>query len=461
MSTIDPRPEPLPQRVADSINRDDLPLIDDRSRMRYVMNNLLLHIHPSRVNKASLKFTYTWGLGGLSIMLLVFLVVTGIMLMFVYTPTPEKAYEDMLRLQTEVNYGQFVRNLHHWSGNLLVVVTFLHMLRVFFTGGLRPPREFNWVLGVILLLLVIAANFTGYLLPWDQLAYWAVTVGVSLLSYVPLVGEPLGNFILGGPEVSGATLTNFYGLHVAIIPMLIFLIGSFHIWRVRKDSLTIPRDLDENKPNRIEKVPTMPHLVSIELVFALVMIALLVLWASWVNAPLEEAADPNHSPNPAKAAWYLMGLQELLLHFHPVIAAIVIPAMGLGALVVFPYLRFDSDTEGIWFRSRKGRLLAWTAAITALIVTPLLVILDEYVIDFTEMLPTLPTLVSNGLLPLMILLVLFLLYGAVMRSAFRANRDETRQALFVLLVVSFIVLTVIGEVFRGEGMALIWPWEVA
>jgi menaquinol-cytochrome c reductase cytochrome b subunit len=161
MTTIDPRPDALPQRVADSINRDDLPLKDDRSRLRYVMNNLLLHIHPSRVNKASLKFTYTFGLGGLSIFLLMVLVGTGIMLMFVYTPSTATAYNDMLKLQTEVNFGQFIRNLHHWSGNLLVVVTFLHLLRVFFTGGLRPPREFNWVLGVILFLLVVVANFTA------------------------------------------------------------------------------------------------------------------------------------------------------------------------------------------------------------------------------------------------------------------------------------------------------------
>lgn len=460
MMTIDPRPDAIPQRVADSINRDDLPLTDERSRLKYVMNNLILHIHPSRTNKASLKYTYTWGLGGLSILLLIVLVGTGIMLMFVYTPSAATAYSDMLRLQTEVNYGQFIRNVHHWSGNLLVIVAFLHMLRVFFTGGLRPPREFNWVLGVILLLLVVVANFTGYLLPWDQLAYWAVTVGASLLSYIPLIGEGLAHFILGGPEVSGATLTNFYGLHVAIIPMTIFFIASFHIWRVRKDGLTVPRDIESEKAVKLEKVPTLPHLVSIEFVFALVMLALLVAWASFINAPLEAAADPNHSPNPAKAAWYFMGIQELLLHFHPVIGAIVIPTLGLGVLVAFPYLRFDSDSEGVWFRSRRGRRMVWFAAGTAFVITPTLVILDEAVIDFTAMLPTLPTLVSNGLLPLMILMLGFLLYGAAIQVAFRANRDETRQALFVLLVVGFVILTVIGVAFRGEGMVLMWPWEV-
>lgn len=460
MSTIDPRPDELPQRIADSVNRDEFPLDNNRNRLRYVMNNLVLHIHPSRVSKRSLKFTYTWGLGGLSILLLAVLVGTGIMLMFVYTPTPEIAYNDMIALQTEVMFGQLIRNIHHWSGNLLVVVTFLHLLRVFFTGGFRPPREFNWVLGVILLLLVVGANFTGYLLPWDQLAYWAVTVGASLLSYIPFVGDGIAEFILGGPEVSGATLLNFYGLHIAIIPMLIFFVASFHIWRVRKDTISEPRNIDEEVSSRVERVPTLPYLVSIELVFALVVMALILVWSVSINAPLESAADPNHSPNPAKAAWYFMGIQELLMHFHPMFGAIVIPTLGLVTLVAFPYLRFDTDSQGIWFRSRKGRVMAWVAMITSLIVTPLLVVLDEYWIDLPAWLPTLPTDVSNGWIPLAFVLVSLGIFYWFMKILFRATRDEARQALFIVLVVAFIILTIIGVAFRGEGMALMLPWEV-
>jgi quinol-cytochrome oxidoreductase complex cytochrome b subunit len=456
----DPRPERIESRIRESIERDDLPLGDDRSRMRYVMNNLVLHIHPSKVARPTLQFTYTWGLGGLAILLFTLLVVTGVMLMFVYTPSPETAYNDMLALQTEVQFGQLVRNLHHWSGNLLVIVGVLHLLRVFFTGGFHPPREFNWVLGVVLLLLIVGANFTGYLLPWDQLAYWAVTVGSSLLTYIPVIGEGLSNLILGGPEVGAATLTNFYGLHIAIIPLALAMIVSFHIWRVRKDTLTIPRKLDEPPTDRIEKVTTIPHLVSIELVFALVMIALILLWAAWVNAPLEAAANPDHSPNPAKAAWYFMGLQELLLHFHPFFAAIVIPGLGLAGLMLFPYLRFDRNTEGIWFRSRKGRWLALVGALTGLIITPLLVILDEYLVDLPVLLPSLPTIISNGWVPLAALLLLLIIFYALVKGIARATHDETRLSVFVLLATAFLVLTIIGIAFRGEGMALMWPWEV-
>ncbi|MBN1565652.1 MAG: cytochrome b N-terminal domain-containing protein [Anaerolineae bacterium] len=460
MTVQDPRPESLPNRVIDSIQRDDLPLQDDRSRMKFVMNNLVLHIHPAKVSKPALKFTYTWGLGGLAILLVMLLVMTGVMLMFAYTPTPASAYNDMLRLKTDVYFGSLIRNLHHWSGNLLVVVAFLHMLRVFYTGGFRPPREFNWVLGIVLLLLVVAANFTGYLLPWDQLAYWAVTVGTSLLDYIPVIGPAISRLILGGPEVSGATLTNFYGLHVAIIPLMLFFIISFHIWRVRKDTLSNPRNLDEEPASRIEKVTTIPHLVSIEFVFALVMLALIITWASWVNAPLEEAANPDHSPNPAKAAWYFMGLQELLLHFHPVFGAIILPSLALLSMSILPYLRFDTDSEGVWFRSHKGRRTALVGAITGIIGAPILVLMDEYVIDLPGLLPSLPTFISNGWIPLAILLLLIYLYYEVVRRMFKASACEMRQSIFTLLVVSFVMLTVIGVAFRGEGMALMWPWEV-
>lgn len=462
--TPDPRPEDVKQRIWESIQRDELPPRDDRERMRVVMNNLVLHLHPSKVAKPTLKFTYTWGLGGLALLLVALLAVTGVMLMFVYTPSPDSAYQDMLSLQTEIPFGQLIRNLHHWSGNLLVIVAFLHMLRVFFTGGFRTPREFNWILGLGLLLLVVAANFTGYLLPWDQLAYWAVTVGSSLLSYIPVIGEGLRNFLLGGPEVGAATLTNFYGLHVAIIPLVLIGIASFHIWRVRKDTLTIPHTLegkiDGAQNNQVEKVTTLPHLVSRELAFALVMTGAILLWSVWLNAPLEAAANPDHSPNPAKAAWYFMGLQELLLHFHPVFGAIIIPVLGLGALAFLPYQRFDLSAEGVWFRSRKGRRMALVGTLTALVAVPLLIVLDEYVLDLPGLMPSLPTIISNGWIPLAALLLLLLGYYEGMQHLFKASACETRQSVFVLLVTSFVVLTIIGVAFRGEGMALRLPWEV-
>ncbi len=456
----DTRPPSLTQRIASSIKRGDFPPQDERGRLRYVMDNLVLHLHPTKVNARALKFSYTWGLGGLALLLLSILVITGVLLLFVYTPTPDQAYDDILSLQTEVMFGQLIRNLHHWSGNALLVVAVLHLLRVFFTGAFGTPREFNWQLGLILLLLVVAANFTGYLLPWDQLAYWAVTVGTNLLGYVPLVGDQLISFALGGPEVDAPTLTRFYALHIALVPLGLFGIASFHIWRVRKDGFSIPRNLDEQPAASQHKVTTIPHLLSIEFIFALVMIAILLVWSVGVNAPLEEAANPSHSPNPAKAAWYFMGLQELLLHFHPVFGAIVIPLLGLGTLALLPYLDRDMSSEGIWFRSRKGRYLALLGAVVGLVFTPTLVLLDEYIVSLPDLMPSLPTALSNGWIPLAGLLLGLWLYYESIRTVFHAKACEARQSVFVLLLVGFVVLTVIGIWFRGEGMALMWPWEI-
>jgi quinol-cytochrome oxidoreductase complex cytochrome b subunit len=452
---LDDKPS-LFARVRRSIQRDPLPPNSDRDRMKMVMNSLILHIHPSKVSKPALKFSYTFGLGGLLLLLAAILAVTGVLLIFVYTPSPDAAYESMIALQTEVYFGNLVRNLHHWSGNLMVVVGVLHLLRVFYTAGFTAPREFNWAMGIALLLLIIAANFTGYLLPWDQLAYWAVTVGTSLLGYVPLLGDPLTRLLLGGPEVGAATLTNFYGLHIALIPLAIFGIVSFHIWRVRKDTITVPRRINQEVDK--SRVTTMPHLVSIEFVFALVWLALLITWSVLVNAPLESAANPAHSPNPAKAAWYFMGFQELLLHFHPVFGAIIIPGLGLLALFLLPYLDQDMDTAGIWFRSLKGRWLAGVGFAIGVLGTVGFVLLDEYWLDLPGWLPFLPGSISNGWVPLAALSLFVIGFHEIVKASGSRN-CEARQAVFTLLLASFITLTVVGIFFRGEGMALVLPWS--
>jgi len=446
----------LLSRIRGSIQRAPFPPEDDRSRMKIVLDSLILHIHPPKVSRSALKFNYTFGLGGLLILLSAVLAITGVLLLFVYTPSPDEAYQSMVAIQTIIPYGNLIRNLHHWSGNLMVVVGVLHLLRVFYTAGFTRPREFNWVMGIGLLLLIVGANFTGYLLPWDQLAFWAVTVGTSLLDYLPVIGDSLTRLLLGGAEVGAATLTNFYGLHIALIPLGIFALVSFHIWRVRKDTITVPRKIDQ--PVDSEKLTTIPHLVSIEFVFALVWLALLITWSAFVNAPLESAADPAHSPNPAKAAWYFMGFQELLLHFHPLFGAIVIPGLGLAALLLIPYLDQDMETVGIWFRSEKGRALSRFSFLLGMAATFGFVWLDEVWLDFPGWLPFLPSYLSNGWIPLAFIL-LILICNLEGLKILGATNCEARQALFTLLLASFITLTLIGIFMRGEGMTLILPWS--
>jgi quinol-cytochrome oxidoreductase complex cytochrome b subunit len=210
--------------------------------------NIFFHLHPVKVSRKSLKWSYSFGLGVISAIIFLELSLTGILLMFYYAPTLERAYSYITTLQTLVPFGQLLRNLHRWGAHLMVIAVVFHMVRVFYTGAYKPPRQFNWVVGVVLLILTLGASFTGYLLPWDQLAFWAITVGTSVASYAPGAGPTMKNFLLGGPEVGQEALTRFYALHIAIIPAGIALITSLHIWRVRKDGGLAANELpDEEK----------------------------------------------------------------------------------------------------------------------------------------------------------------------------------------------------------------------
>ncbi|HZD23901.1 MAG TPA: selenite/tellurite reduction operon b-type cytochrome ExtP [Acidimicrobiia bacterium] len=227
-------------QVAESIMRPGSPFKQGysdspRNRSYVVMNNVLYHLHPVKVKRHGVKLSYTLCLGGLSFFLFILLTITGIFLMFYYTPTAERAYADIETLSTGVAFGSLVRDMHRWGAHLMVLSVFLHMSRVFYHGAYKPPREFNWVVGVILLLLTLLLSFSGYLLPWDQLALWAVTVGTNMAGYVPVIGNQVKFALLAGVEVNAATLLRFYVLHVLAFPFIIVLFMAVHFWRVRKD----------------------------------------------------------------------------------------------------------------------------------------------------------------------------------------------------------------------------------
>lgn len=205
----------------------------DRSLV--MTSNVFFHLHPVKVSRKSVKWSYSFGLGIISIILFGVLVWTGILLMLYYVPSIERAYPTMKEIQFSVPLGQFTRNMHRWSAHGMVLIVILHMARVFYTGAYKPPREFNWIIGVFLLLLTLFASFTGYLLPWDQLAYWAITVGTNISAYAPIIGATVQEILLGGTEVGQNALIRFYTLHIAILPLIITLLVSVHIWRVRKD----------------------------------------------------------------------------------------------------------------------------------------------------------------------------------------------------------------------------------
>jgi quinol-cytochrome oxidoreductase complex cytochrome b subunit len=206
-----------------------------RTRALAVMNNVFLHLHPVRVKKHAVRYTYTFCLGGVSFFLFLVLTVTGVYLMFFYIPSVSRAYQDILSIENSVAFGTFVRNMHRWGAHLMVLSVFLHMIRVFYHGAYKPPREFNWVIGVLLLLSTLVLSFTGYILPWDQIAFWAITVGMQMATYAPLVSKESSFILLGGVEVGQGTLIRFYVLHVIALPLIISILMIVHFWRIRKD----------------------------------------------------------------------------------------------------------------------------------------------------------------------------------------------------------------------------------
>jgi quinol-cytochrome oxidoreductase complex cytochrome b subunit len=420
------------------------------------MRNIFLHLHPSNISEASLRINRTFGLGGMAALLIVIQIITGVLLRFYYIPSPAEAYNSVIFLKNQVLFGQFIRNIHYWSGVFLLLIAFLHFLRVFFTGAFRDLRKTNWLFGLALLLLIVFANFTGYLLPWDQLAYWAITVSTNIIGYLPLIGESLRNSIIGGKELNAGTLQSFFTLHTALLPFLLFVIALYHFWRVRKaGGVMLPETTGKNV-----MVPVMPNLVFREFIAALVLLSVLLLFAALFNAPLLDKANPSYSMNPTKAPWYFAGLQELLMHFHPFFAAFIIPLSVFVFLAWIPFFKYHEPPNGQWFISGKGVKSSKDTAIFAGMVTLAGILFNAYVLNFEMVMPGVPALISNGAIPLLILFLLMGGYYQFYLKGFRLSKAELIQAVFVFIVVAFILLTLTGIFFRGKDMELTFPWNV-
>jgi len=221
----------------------------ERSRALGVLSNVFLHLHPAKINRDAVRYNYTWGMGGITFYLFIVLTITGVLLMFYYHPTKGQAYRDIIYLMSDVPFGKLLRNMHRWAAHLMVIAVWLHMFRVFLTGSYKKPREFNWCVGVVLLVLTLLLSFTGYLLPYDQLGFWAVTVGTTMAQNTPLLGYqgPLGRqlgmtpyndvrfALLGGSIVDANALLRAYIWHCIAIPLIAGVFMGVHFWRVRKD----------------------------------------------------------------------------------------------------------------------------------------------------------------------------------------------------------------------------------
>jgi quinol-cytochrome oxidoreductase complex cytochrome b subunit len=401
----------LPKNVWNSIFRNPLPS-NDLERSATSFTNFFLHIHPVKVHKHSLRPAYTFGLGLISFFLFVILIVSGILLMFYYVPSTTQAYDRMLDLRGTVAFGTLLRNMHRWAAHGMVAVVFLHLCRVFLTGSYKKPREFNWVVGVILFLLTLFMSFTGYLLPWDQLAFWAITVGTAIAGYAPIVGKDIQFLLMGGTSVGQEALLRFYVLHVAVLPAVLTLMIAIHFWRIRKDGgLSRPEDADPKvsleamgsavaqkasvlEPKKlygfqglvrgpltkVGQIPdntvfSWPNLFLAELFTFVVTLSAILVLSLLFNAPLEEPVNALHPPNPAKAPWYFLGLQEMV-SYSAFWGGIGVPGIFVLLLLGAPYLDRSPKGVGKWFS--RDRLLANTIFITFVVANIIFVIIGTF-----------------------------------------------------------------------------------
>lgn len=424
-----------------------------------MLNSLILHFRPKMVNRKSLDFTLTFGLGGMAFTLIILLFGTGLLLKFYYLPFPDRAYDSITFLTGNVMFGTFIRNIHYWSANFLVIVGFLHFLRVFFTSAFHPPRRLNWIIGLGLFAIILLFNFSGYLLPWDQLSYWAITICTGMMEYIPWIGRWMQAAVRGGAEVGSPTLSIFYAAHTAFLPALVILLMPFHFWRVRKAGGIVTHISSSGEKDNSDdiRVPFIPDLLVRELVVALVLTAFVLCISIFFNAPLGEMANPGLSPNPTKAPWYFVGFQEILLHFHPLFAVCIIPSLICLALVWTAYAKYPSGREGIWFVSIKGRSMVIFSFVTAMMLTSAAIVLDEYAFDFTGLISGAPPLINGGLIPFLIALSVCAFLYLLAAKFFSPDRSEKVLMVFVFFITVFLVLTIIGIWFRGDGMRLVWP----
>ncbi len=410
----------------------------DRQAGDAIVSNFLLHWFPAKSYKPSLAWSYSLWLGTVSAALLFLLILSGLPLLFLYIPSVERAYASVKDIEYVITFGSWIRAVHRVSAHLMVAAVFLHLVRVFLTGaykngvGQNQRREWNWVFGVAMLLLTLFLSFTGYLLPWDQLAYWAVTVGTNIASSVPFVGPTARELLIGGRTIEQATLIRFYVLHILFLPMLIGALFGYHMWRVRKDGGLARADAAKLAAERAERpasksktytllgiargtspqvrassleaqgmtVNSVPDLTRRIAIAILGTIALVGILSVFVRSPLEEPANPLITPNPAKAPWYFLWLQEIVtdttVHLGSVtingafLGGVVLPGVLLVLLTVWPWLdKSPAGAAGIWFAGSRRR----------------------------------------------------------------------QNTVFLLLVAGVLILTVVGTFLRGPYWHFYWPWQ--
>jgi len=465
-----------------------------------IVKNFLLHWFPHRVSVKALSWGYSFWLGPMTFTLFIILSVTGVALMFFYVPSVERAYWSIKDLEFAVSFGYFLRSLHRITAHLMVGMAFLHMFRVFYTNAYKKGtfkkswRPFNWILGVVLLVLTLLLSFTGYLLPWDQLAFWAITVGTSIASAVPVFGDSIREFILGGTIIGQSTLIRFYVLHVFFLPLILFLIAAWHMWRVRKDGglASMEQVRTENETveytnldkqstksyalmgiakgtsvhiydrqilNDKNSLASSPHLVRRLIIVMLFTLLISSALALAFGAPLEEPANSAVTPNPAKAPWYFLGLQELV-SYSGLVGGVVIPGFAVLGLMLIPLMDKEEKNIGRWLSIASEKKWMFIGGGMGAVLTCLTILIG---IKFPSR-EKLGHIFSNQiwfdiLNPATGLLLAMTALFFVVRKLTKSDRTAS-IALFTCFVVSFVILTVVGTWLRGPNWGFFWPWDI-
>ncbi len=438
--------------------------IQRRERIKRITRNFFLHIHSAKVHPYSLKPSYTMGFGVMLGILFLILLLTGVILLFYYTPSVERAYDSVKDIVFVVPGGRILRNMHRWAAHGMVILVFLHMIRVFYTGSYSGGRSTNWVIGVAMLVVVLLMSFSGYLLPWDQLAFWAVTIGSNIAaSFHELtdvlgitafldVGSFLKKLLIGDVSVSQPALSRFFALHVIFLPVTLVILTAVHFWRIRKDGgLSRPEKTEKTNP---KEWLAWPLLMWIELAIFLALLVALMIMAIFMDAPLLEEANPAVPENPAKSPWYFLGIQEMV-SYSAFTGGILVPLLYLAFLISIPYVDREKKNMGIWFSGKQGfKITLYSILFASLSLIAILWIYIDigWLRDWIPGIPQFWVMLFN---PASLISIIYIGYSIWVKKR-SGSRRAAAIALFTLTLTALIILTVIGIWFRGPDWEFYW-----
>ena len=445
---------------------------DNTSRVRKVTKNFFLHVHAAKIHPQVLDPAYTFGLGLMLGFLFLVMIVTGLVLMLHYTPSVEQAYYSVKDIGFIVPGGRIIRNMHRWAAHGMVLLSFLHLMRVFYTGSYLRSRTTNWIIGVSMLFVVLFMSFSGYLLPWDQLAYWAVTIGSNIAASARELTDILGitavfdaggfmkRLLIGDETVGQAALTRFFMLHVVFLPLTLLVLTGVHFWRIRKDGgLIMPalagRSEQSDADMADKKWYSWPVLMWAELATLLFMVAILLIMAFILDAPLKEQANPSFPENPAKSPWYFLGIQELV-SYSAFSGGILMPLLFIIFLVSIPYVDKEDSCAGVWFSGKEGRRVMAQSATLAVFVSLLLTgisIRFGWLRDWFGDVPQLATMLIN---PATLSGLVYIGWAWMVKRK-RGSSRLSAIALFTCAMTAFIIYTATGIWFRGPNWEFYWP----